>query len=277
MLSSHEQFPKALEFNSYGYALYHPKPASFLQPGDCGYFDEQGDWHRLLSSIAVPNSNSAMNSKIEMIEISNDELHPGKPETWGPVTSEGVSYTSAGVQGQMSHPGSPGTLDVKLEFSKKQEYGAALLTGPTVRKSYFQRPLKFHVWTKKNARSIVQNFPDVTQHDLWVITKVCQTPRCIIGTWSDQEKSFLCLGGGALVNNSLTLNADWRREQTSGSWRFFDQIDKMDPNKPESKKQTNMQGKKRDDWVIFVEGLKYRYSKVLDAMKMASLTVFDVL
>lgn len=41
----------------------------------------------------------------------------------------------------------------------------------------------------------------------------------------------------------------------------------MDLNKLESEKQANMRGNKRDGYVIFVEGLKYRYSNVLDNMK----------
>jgi hypothetical protein len=45
MLANHLKYPKALEYNSHGYALYHPQQSSSIQLGTAGYFDDEGDWH----------------------------------------------------------------------------------------------------------------------------------------------------------------------------------------------------------------------------------------
>jgi hypothetical protein len=78
-----------------------------------------------------------------------------------------------------------------------------------------------------NSASLLANYPEVKKHDLWIVTKTCQTPRCIIGDWSEQQQASLYLAGGSIVNNSLTLKRDWKREQTSNMWRFFDKEGKV--------------------------------------------------
>jgi hypothetical protein len=145
-----------------------------------------------------------------------------------------------------SYPGSEASFGIKFEKSKKQQYGAVLVTGPYIKKRYFKNTEKFHKWLENNSASILDKFPDIKKHDLWIVTKTCQTPRCIIGDWNEQQQVSLLLGGGAFSNNGLTMKRDWKRDQTSNMWRFFDK-------------------EGEDDWVVFIGGHRYKFSRLFNS------------
>lgn len=112
---------------------------------------------------------------------------------------------------------------MKLEFSKNQGYGACLVTGPTVTTKYFQHPKTlFHAWAKQNFYSISRNFRDIKDHGLWIITKVYETPRCAISSWSGAAaSSCLYASVGALSGGALTLGGEIGEEQSNVLWRFL--------------------------------------------------------
>ena len=112
---------------------------------------------------------------------------------------------------------------IKLEFSKEAGYGASLVTGPSVTETFLEHPKKlFQGWVEKNYRSISRRFPDVKEHGLWIITKVFETPRCAISSWSNSEESAcLYASVNALVGGALTAGGVIGEKQSSVFWRFL--------------------------------------------------------
>jgi hypothetical protein len=43
----HVEYSKVMKGQGYGFAVYHPEVASKLHVGAYGYFDQEGDWHKL--------------------------------------------------------------------------------------------------------------------------------------------------------------------------------------------------------------------------------------
>ena len=94
MLANHLKYPKALEYNSHGYALYHPQQSSSIKLGTAGYFDDEGDWHTVLNLL------DPSDLKIPRLDVADDEVQRMPPEAWGTVTGEGVSFSSTGLDGK---------------------------------------------------------------------------------------------------------------------------------------------------------------------------------
>ena len=98
-----------------------------------------------------------------------------------------------------------------------------MVTGPTVTESYIENPCTvFHDWVKQNYRALSQQNKDIRAHGLWVITKIVQTPKCAISSWSGSEESIsLYLGASAFMGGALTLGGAIGVKESSGIVRFL--------------------------------------------------------
>lgn len=81
------QYVKAMSHFNHLFPLWSPEPVSKIKPGDCGYFDLQGDWHSVLDmrTIQAEDLNLTVPPRIP-------EPEPKALGRWQPICSEGVQW-----------------------------------------------------------------------------------------------------------------------------------------------------------------------------------------
>ena len=88
----------------YGWALYKKHSSSQIKPGDCGYFDVEGDWRsiiRLTEPDAVeaagwtpiPTGEPVDEAHAQQLHLSDDDFL-----TWGPKESSYAHQVDVGVE-----------------------------------------------------------------------------------------------------------------------------------------------------------------------------------
>ncbi|GKZ75061.1 hypothetical protein AnigIFM63309_003805 [Aspergillus niger] len=232
-----------------GYALYKPVQVSDLSPGICGYFDRHGDWVPILDIFNLPDDANGPYKKMEM----PPELKKVGPEEWSPQYSEGVDYVAVPIEAAASAPGAPGSVGVELKFTSSKVENAVLIAGP-VTKEFFPFESRFQEWCDANFAAIIREFRDVKEHGLWIITKTCHTDRWRISTWRQKSRTVsIGLSADAVNAAKITGKGSWGQKAAVGGWRG------MDAPENEADKISN-------HYVIFVGGLKYKYSKLTSAL-----------
>jgi hypothetical protein len=73
MKSMHQHYAIAFAGDSFGFALYHPRPASDLRPGACGYFNDKGVWETLFNLYATPGDPYAVPKNMYVAAGLGDE------------------------------------------------------------------------------------------------------------------------------------------------------------------------------------------------------------
>ena len=106
-------------------------------------------------------------------------------------------------------------IRVQVGSYERKSYGATLIAGPNISETYLGDPKTLiHECAKTNYRSISDEYCDVRENGLWIITKVFQTLEI------RNLKSMSCNGESARVYLGST-EALLGRKSKSEIWRFF--------------------------------------------------------
>ncbi|KAK3984507.1 hypothetical protein QBC44DRAFT_336888 [Cladorrhinum sp. PSN332] len=214
-----EQYVEALKHIDSMYALWGPKPNTALKPGCCGYFDAQGSWNPI---VDLGKQDEASRFGFATVLPTLEEESLGK---WEPACSENVAWKRVALAAPVKIPQLGVDLKMKLEFSKDDQYGACLVTGPTVVNKYYANPKTlFEDWAMKKYGAVSRAVPDVKEHGLWIITKVYETPRCAVAGWAGTSGSLsLYAGAGSLFGGAITLEGTLAagQEHSAALWKFL--------------------------------------------------------
>jgi hypothetical protein len=81
LLDHASEYAKVMEGVKYGHAVYHPPPLAKLKVGDYGFFDKEGDWHKLgsidVSSPGYPEVEPTQPFQVDVLfssGVSNETL-----------------------------------------------------------------------------------------------------------------------------------------------------------------------------------------------------------
>ncbi|KAK0666652.1 hypothetical protein QBC41DRAFT_397883 [Cercophora samala] len=214
-----QKYVEALKHIDGMYALWAPKPNTALKPGCCGYFDAQGSWNPI---VDLGKEDEATRFGFATVLPPLEEERLGK---WEPACSENVTWKRVALATPLKIPQLGVDLKMKLEFSKDDQYGACLVTGPTVVNKYYPNPKTlFEDWVMKNYGVVSRAVPDVKEHGLWIITKVYETPRCAVAGWAGTSGSLsLYAGAGSLFGGAITLEGTLAagQEHNAALWKFL--------------------------------------------------------
>lgn len=166
------------------------------------------------------------------------------PSSQHSVRKEGL------IRSTYSVPGTPANIGFKLDFTSSKSKSAAFIAAPVV-KSILAGEDRFHKWCKTNSAAILRNHSgDIKNYGLWIIRKTCYTPRCAIAVWKGRsQKVSIGLSLEAMSEGKVTGVGAWGDMMKVGSWR----------NIPAP-------GQGPGNFVIFVGGLKYKYSAISAAL-----------
>jgi hypothetical protein len=107
-------------------------------------------------------------------------------------------------------------------YSTTKDAGAILLTSaPITYERYFHASL-FKKWVEKNALAILAGWPEVKEHDLWVVTSTFSTKKCAINMWNSHGKGVkVGFTADVLGIGNAGPSGDWLRSQTDEGWSEY--------------------------------------------------------
>jgi len=144
-------------------------------------------------------------------------------------------------------------------YSTDHVVGGVLLTSPPIthQRYYYVSPLK--KWVKQNAVKILQRWPEVQDHGLWIVNSTHATKKCAIKMWKNRERfevGFSTDGGG-----------DWYIRQTDEGWGEYTAEVSTLPIHRTGFQPMSIQD--TDKYVIFFGGLKFQYTRRLISGKVS--------
>ncbi|KAF9554917.1 hypothetical protein CPC08DRAFT_151930 [Agrocybe pediades] len=212
-----QQYADVMQNHPYGIALYRPLRFSIFNPGSCGYFDDNGSWNPIVHledrEMLARKGLSEMKDEIEKAPVDSGIK-------WGPLTSENTRATKVELSGGIDPaPGIPVSASAVYSYSTDKNVGAVLLTSSPITHTHYYHASPFKNWCKKNALAILQRWPEVKEHGIWVVTSTHSTKKCAINMWSGRGRGFK-VGFDADVAGigKAGPNGEWYRSQTDEGW-----------------------------------------------------------
>lgn len=88
-------YAQLLADHPYGWALFKKATTYDIQPGNCGYFDTEGDWHTIVDLTSNPEDLVRDGWKAPGTRIGDNGATPDQME-WGPKYSNSVTSRRIG-------------------------------------------------------------------------------------------------------------------------------------------------------------------------------------
>ena len=119
----------------------------------------------------------------------------------------------------------PANVGILCKYVTTSDFGAVLLTAPQVRKERYYHKMPFVRWFARNAGTILKQFPEVKDDNVWIITGTFSAPECALNAWKEQEKEIVVgFSGTASQTAALEAKGIWYTASTSDpGWRYFKQ------------------------------------------------------
>ena len=84
--------------------------------------------------------------------------------------------------------GIPADASVVYRFKSDAKFGAILMTDQPVWKQAVYHDQPFREWVKTNSPRLLQRYPDIKEHGLWVVKKTYSTKHCSLNAWTSAER-----------------------------------------------------------------------------------------
>ncbi|KAJ3504050.1 hypothetical protein NLJ89_g8143 [Agrocybe chaxingu] len=235
-----QQYADIMQHHPFGIALYRPLPLSTFNIGSCGYFDEFGSWN----PIAHLKNIDSLQEK--GLAIPDDELERAPIEDgieWGPKTSKRTKEMKVELSGGVDPAtGIPLTVSSIYSYSTDTDVGAVLLASNPVTHERFYHKSPFKNWVKKNALTILQRWPEVKEHGVWIVASTFAAAQCEVNMWHEKGKSFqVGFSAEAMGFGKIGNDCKWHTSQRDEGWAKYS-------------------SKGDDKVVVFFGGLKFQYT-----------------
>lgn len=228
----------------FGYALYNPPLHSRLRPGILGYLDKEREWHPLLDLNQNPIFNVTTNKDVEPLRytpFTTPVLKTPDSRFWEARVSSKHIETSIAIncEADALALALPVTVSGAVEYTSKIDFGAILMCDDAVVNEGFDVRDPFLTWLKKNSAALLEDFPDLGRHGVYISTWTYSSSNIHINAWEGSEhKVALGFHVGATGIGSVGPETSWVRGCTSNGWAHF------------------VDGEKR---VVFFTGVKVTY------------------
>jgi len=239
-----ERYRKSMRPHDFGYAMYKPPLYSRLRPGLLGYLDEDREWHPLLDLTKHPIFNLTTNQPADSqryTRFATPVLKTPDSRSWEPRVSTKHSETAIAINCEADALAAalPVTVGGAVEYASKTDFGAILMCDDDVVNEGFDVRDPFLKWLKNNSAALLEDFPDLGKHGVYIPTWTYSASNIHINAWEgSRHKVTLGFHVGATGIGAIGPKTSWVRGRTSNGWADFDD------------------GKKR---VVFFTGVKVSY------------------
>jgi hypothetical protein len=97
-----------------------------------------------------------------------------------------------------------------------------LLTAPPITKESYYHYMPFVRWFGKNAKNILNKYPEVKDHDVWIVTSTCATSECALNAWTIKGKEVVVGFSGTVSQITiLETRGKWYPANDDGGWNYF--------------------------------------------------------
>ncbi|KAB5515660.1 hypothetical protein GE09DRAFT_979473 [Coniochaeta sp. 2T2.1] len=173
----------------YGWGLYKKVVESHMQPGCCGYFDDQGDWQ------LVGRINESQDRSGNVWFTVDCDLQETTQDSWGPKVSELVKTQTIGGKVGAIIPGTPAEAAVTLVFETQADHGCVVVVDNPVALNQVTintATKNIPMWIRKNIKMLTskENYrAQAIDHGLWVVTKTYTSRSCALAMMSGRSSS----------------------------------------------------------------------------------------
>lgn len=208
------KYMETVKEHPYGYALFRPALSKDLQPGCCGYVDDNGKWNPILPDIRTTTDKGFSASR------PLSAMHP-QSHTWGPKASAGVVHKRIAFEGGADALAAGYPMDVRLavDFSATSEFGAVLHCEKGVTESGFHHRKPFKDWALANAQAILTLCPDVKKRKVCVVASTFEAQEVDINAWSGKNKTVsMGFKAGATGAGEIGPSGQFVKIGSSSEW-----------------------------------------------------------
>jgi hypothetical protein len=222
-----ERYRKSMRPHPFGYALYKPPLYSRLFPGVLGYLDDDREWHPVLDLNRGEILNIATGQTIDpqrYTPFATPVLKTPDARFWEPRVSSKHSETAIaiGCAADALALALPVSVGGAVEYASKKDFGAILMCDDAVENEGFDVRAPFLAWLKKNAATLVKDFPDLKEHGIYIATWTYSASNIHINAWEGSEHTVtLGFHAGATGIGSVGPSTSWARGRTSNGWAHF--------------------------------------------------------
>lgn len=115
--------------------------------------------------------------------------------------------------------GIPVTVSAVYSYSVEKDAGAVLLTTPPITHDHYYHTSPFKNWCKKNALTLLRQWPEVKRQGLWIITSTYATKKCAINMWTTRGRGFkVGFDADVMGVGKAGPSGEWYRSQTDEGW-----------------------------------------------------------
>jgi hypothetical protein len=218
----HQTFAKSMIEHGYGHAFYDPQPTDEIQPGFCGWIDDNGIWKTIVNVTNDKDVEEKGYSKLS----ENIELMTPRDSHWGIKTSSSVTENEIEISASASAipAGIPLDITSLWNYSHSSDFGAVLICPQEVTWCGFVDKAPFRAWAKANAELLLRNKKDaLRQHGLFVVTATWSTTEAFTKYWINRTSTVKIgvkveapgVGGGG-------PKVSYHRASSAGSWNEAD-------------------------------------------------------
>jgi hypothetical protein len=113
-----------------------------------------------------------------------------------------------------------------LKYSTKTNFGALLLTTPTIERRGYSSESPIKNWYKANVGRILspefRYADDISEHGLFVITEIHSTKKCSLISWTSPSKEVIVgvdVGSAGVAN--VGAHGRWMASSSEGGWNHY--------------------------------------------------------
>lgn len=115
--------------------------------------------------------------------------------------------------------GIPITVSSVYAYSTDHDVGGVLLTSPPITQQRYYHASPFKKWVKQNALKIIQRWPEVQDHGVWIVSSTHATKKCAINMWKSRGRGFkVGFSVDAMGAGGAGAGGEWYRSQTDEGW-----------------------------------------------------------
>lgn len=193
-----QRYSASMRHYRHGLAFYDPASSLMVQPGTCGYINENGDWSRI---VDITDDVAIQNGGYKGIDMTHVIKPLPSRRYWGPKCTASVRHDNvmAKAGGSGLPVGVPVGASFALEFTLQSDFGAVLVCEGEVKKQGYEHADPFRAWARENATKIVKAFPCVRTLGFYIAITTYSAKDVFINTMMSQGQK-VALGLTAKVD-----------------------------------------------------------------------------
>ncbi|OQU94989.1 hypothetical protein CLAIMM_01261 [Cladophialophora immunda] len=197
-----------------GHFLYRPPSSTWLRPGVCGFFDNQGDWQALADLTNPEDLAKKGYSFVPGIEV---EVSVTRGEEWRPRMSQNVRRIDLKEDEIPGRPAGGGSM---ARFTSSSGPGAILITDGDVKQAWARPVQGLAQWLRENSRAVVKKNPGARRQRLELVVYSYSVKRLALAVINSKDEAKTV--DVVLGTKSFQPTAAWWQTNTAteSTWKI---------------------------------------------------------